>query len=155
MAILDVGAGTAVFLWVSVSVQNCAHPQGKGYDEDRTGALAAGDLDCPPMRLNALPGNPQSNAEASKVLRGNGTVESLKDSTLLFGGDAQAMIDNHQAGQVPLAIDSDLDRLALAELQRIGDQVADHCLQDRGVPISKHRATCPDHQFRSRALDRI
>src|SRR5580765_7137126 len=102
--------------------------------EGRSRARLALDSDRSAQRLDDLPDDPETEADAAVVAAGRGPLEAPEDPFVIVGGDAQPVIANGDDRAVVLAGDADVDRLAVAVLDRVGQEVGDDLIQPAPVP---------------------
>src|SRR6185295_15833099 len=102
-------------------------------DERRPRARLALDADLPLQRADDLLDDPEAEADAAEVARRRRQLEALEDPLLIAGRDADAVVSHAQARRVAV-LDAELDRLAVAVLERVRQQVGDHLLDPALVP---------------------
>src|SRR4051812_30436184 len=90
---------------------------GQGDRERRAVAGNARHRDLAAMRVNELARDPQAEAEATELARRHGAFEPAKDSGLVLGRNADAVIDDAEDRAFAIAAQVDLDRRALAVLR--------------------------------------
>ena len=90
------------------------------------------------MGLHDLPGDVEPQSEPRVVLRGRGPLEAAEDALTLFGVDAHAAVDHRHPDAFAVPLHADLHRLSLAELDGVGDQVAQDLLDADPVEGADH-----------------
>src|SRR5690606_9907662 len=93
------------------------------------------DVDRAAVRLHHLARDPEAEAEAAVVAGGDGALEAPEDSTLILGGDPDAVVANDDARVVVVAGDLHVDRPALPVLDRVGEEVVDDLIDAERVPL--------------------
>ena len=94
------------------------------------------DSDRSAERLDDLLDDPETETDAAIVAAGRGALEAPEDAFVVVGGDAQAPIADRDDRAVVLARDADVDRLAVAVLDGIRQEVRDDLIQPAPVPSS-------------------
>src|SRR5882757_3025527 len=93
------------------------------YRERRPLARNAADADASSHRLDDAPRDPETETEAAVFARPLCALEALEDPLLIVGRDADAVVDDAEHGALPLRKGLDLDHVALAVLEGVGDEV--------------------------------
>src|SRR5690606_1618807 len=114
----------------------------EGEDDLEGGALAQRALHAngAAVGLDDLPRDPQAQAEAAVVAGGDGALETAEDAFLVRGGDADAVVLDDDVGGFAILEDLDDDRLALAVLDGVGEEVVDDLVDSKRVPVADDRA---------------
>jgi hypothetical protein len=73
------------------------------------------------------------------MLTRHGPLEAAEDAIAMFGVDADAMIAHGDCHGADFASGhAQLDRFAGAVLERVVQQVGDHLIEARAVPVTRH-----------------
>ncbi len=98
--------------------------------EDRTSAFCIFHGDRTFHSLNDLADYPQSNAETAVLLTSpDDTLETSEDALPVIYGNTTTMVPDTEKNLAAEILSADRDRLAIAILDGIGDEVVDDLLQ--------------------------
>ena len=98
------------------------------------------DRDRAAERVDDLLDDPETETDAAVVAAGRGPLEAAEDALVIVGRDAEAPIaDRDDARVVAAASSADVDRLAVAVLDGVRDQVGDHLVEAALVPAADDR----------------
>lgn len=78
----------------------------------------------------------EAQPEAPDLVARDGPLEALEDEGLALGWNADAVIGDDQTRAVCLALDIDLNRSALAELDGVRQEVRDHLVEAGSIPAT-------------------
>src|SRR5262249_10295320 len=110
--------------------------QRQGDPEGRAAAGGALDFDPAAVGFDDLAGGGEGPAGAGVVGSGDGALELAEDAVDLGRGEADAAIADLDVDEVAVDVGRDLDRLAQAEGDGVGQEVEQDLLEPDGVPAA-------------------
>src|SRR5207244_1821863 len=108
------------------------------YGKPRAIAGLALDHDPAARRLDDLPRDPEAEPETAEIARRHRPFEALEDALLLLRIDANAVVGDLENRLATVGAQLDLDGLAGAIFDRVGQKVRDHLLQAQPIPHPRH-----------------
>src|SRR5262249_39429330 len=101
-------------------------------------ARLAGEHDAPAKRQDELARDPEPEAEPAGAPARHGAFEAAEDARVVLGMDADAVVAHDQLGAGADGAHRDRDRLAVAILHRVADEVGHDLVDPEAIPATHH-----------------